>query len=180
MNESIFNKIKQDKAPEVLNVVIEISKGDFNKYELNKDYGILECDRVLYGPTAFPFNYGDVPQSWNTPDNDPADALVFSTYPLLAGSLIKARVVGLVKMIDNDEEDFKIVTVNSKDPRYDYIQDITDFPEWAMKDTKTFFEIYKYAQTGPGTVKIPAIVGKTEAMKFVEKVLLDYKTKFNK
>jgi len=177
--ESIFYKIKQDNAPEIINVVIEITKGDYNKYELNKEYGILECDRVLYGPTAYPVNYADVPRTWNTPDNDPADAVVFSTYPLLPGSLVEARVVGLMEMIDNGESDNKIITVNNNDPRFNDVKDVSDLPEWNIKDLKTFFEIYKYAQTGPGTVQVPGVLGKEEAQKFVMQVIEDYKKKFN-
>ena len=71
---SHFYNIPQDKAPEVLNLIVEIQKGDINKYEYNKEYGVLELDRVLYGPTVYPVNYCDVPNTWNAGDEDPLDA----------------------------------------------------------------------------------------------------------
>lgn len=179
MNNSIFHQIKQDKAPQILNLIIEISRGDYNKYELNKEFGILECDRVLYGPTAYPVNYADVPRTWNEPDNDPADAVVFSTHPLVPGSLVKGRVVGLMNMIDNNEQDNKIICVNDKDPRYNHVKNIKDLPEWHIKDLQTFFEIYKYAQTGPGSVKVQGTTDSKEAYNFVERVIKDYQKKFS-
>ena len=94
---SLFHIVKQDKAPEILKLIVEISKGDINKYEYNKDLGVLELDRVLYGPTFYPVNYCDVPNTWNSGDNDPLDAVVFSTTPIVPGVLVKGRVVGVME-----------------------------------------------------------------------------------
>lgn len=180
MQDSLFHKIKQDKAPEILKCIVEIPKGDFNKYELNHELGILELDRVLYGPNFYPVDYLDVPNTWNKYDNDPLDAVLFSTKPLYPGILVEARVVGLMEMIDNKQKDHKVLCVTHKDPRFDKIKDYRDLPEWAIKDLKTFMETYKYAQTGPGTVKVPAVRGKQEAYKFINECLKEYQKKFGR
>ncbi len=175
---SHFHKIEQTDAPEVLNLIVEISKGDSNKYEYNKDLGIIELDRVLYGPVHFPVNYCDVPQTWNVYDNDPLDAVVFSTYKIVPGALVKGRVIGVMEMDDNGEQDHKIITVNAKDPRYEHIQSVDDLTPYERKDLKTFFETYKIAQTGPGTVKVGDFLGKEDAYKLIREAMDAYKEKF--
>lgn len=175
---SHFHIITQPKAPEVLNLIVEITKGDFNKYEYNKEFGILELDRVLYGPTFFPFNYCDVPQTWNEGDNDPLDAVVFSTGAILPGTLAKGRVVGVMEMIDNGETDHKIICVNAKDPRYDHVKTVADLTPYEIKDMKTFFEIYKIAQTGRDSVKVGDFHGPEVAYKLINESLAAYKKKF--
>ena len=175
---SHFHIIKQNKAPEELKLIVEISKGDSNKYEYNKDYGIIELDRVLYGPMHFPVNYCDVPGTWNEDDNDPLDAVVFSSYPIVPGAMVTGRVVGVLEMIDNGEKDFKVITVNAKDPRYEHVQSVDDLTPYEKKDIKTFFETYKIPQTGPGTVEVGKFLGKQEAFKLIEESIEAYKKKF--
>ncbi|MDP3880922.1 MAG: inorganic diphosphatase [bacterium] len=177
-NSSHFYSIPQEGAPKILHVVTEISKGDFNKYEYNKDLGILELDRVLHGPTFYPVNYGDVPGTWNEGDNDPLDAVVFSTGKILPGVLVHGRVIGLMEMDDNGEEDHKILCVNDRDPRYDYIKTVDDLPEGKRKDLKNFFEIYKIAQTGRDSVKVGNFLGPEAAYKLIEESIEAYKKKF--
>lgn len=179
MNNSHFHTIKQDKAPKELNLIVEISRGDSNKYEYDHKLGILELDRVLYGPMHFPVNYCDIPGTWNKDDGDPLDAVIFATYPILPGVMAKGRVIGVMEMYDNDEKDFKIICVASKDPRYNDIHHVDDLREYEKKDIKTFFETYKHAQTGPGTVKIGEFLGPEEAYKIIEESIKDYKEKFN-
>jgi len=177
-NSSHFHTIDQDKAPQILNLIVEIAKGDFNKYEYNAELGILELDRVLYGPNYYPVNYCDIPRSWNTGDNDPLDAVVFSTGGILPGVMVKGRVFGIMKMTDNDERDHKIICVNAKDPRYDHVNHIENLTPYETKDLKTFMETYKIPQTGPGTVKVGKFLGPEDAYKVIERALRDYKTKF--
>lgn len=176
---SHFHIIKQNKAPEELKLIVEISKGDSNKYEYNKDYGIIELDRVLYGPAHFPVNYCDVPGTWNTDDNDPLDAVIFSTYPVVPGAMATGRVVGVLEMIDNGEKDYKVVTVNAKDPRYEHVNHVDDLTPYDRKDIKTFFETYKIPQTGPGTVEVGEFLGPQEAYKLIEESIAEYKKKFS-
>jgi len=179
MNNSHFHSVPQDKAPEILNLLVEIRQGESNKYEYNKEYGILELDRVLYGPFYYPVNYCDVPSTWNHGDNDPLDAVVFSTHPIVPGALVRGRVIGVLEMIDNGEEDFKIITVNHKDPRYLHVDHVDDLAPYERKDLQTFFETYKIPQTGPGTVKIGKYLGPEEAYKLIRKAMDAYAEKFN-
>jgi len=175
---SHFHTIPQDKAPEILNLIVEIYQGDFNKYEYNKDLGILELDRVLYGPTFYPVNYCDVPNTWNKHDGDPLDAVVFSTGDILPGVLVKGRVIGMLEMWDNEEIDHKIVCVNHKDPRYDHVQKVEDLTPYQRKDLITFMETYKHAQTGPGTVKVGEYLDKQKAYDLIKEGLEEYNRKF--
>ncbi len=176
---SHFHIIKQDTAPEELKLIVEIAKGDSNKYEYNKDYGLIELDRVLYGPMHYPVNYCDVPGTWNEDDNDPLDAVVFSTYPIVPGALVYGRVIGVLEMIDNGEKDYKVITVNTKDPRYEHVKDMGDLAPYEKKDIKTFFETYKIPQTGPGTVEVGEFLGPKDAYKLIEESIKAYEEKFS-
>lgn len=175
---SHFHNIPQDKAPEMLNLIVEIQKGDMNKYEYNKEFGVLELDRVLYGPTFYPVNYCDVPNTWNASDNDPLDAVVFSSAPIIPGVLVKGRVVGMMEMIDNEEVDHKIICVNAKDPRYEHVKHVDDLTPYERKDLKTFMELYKIPQTGKDTVKVGDFLGPDKAYEFIRESLEEYKKKF--
>lgn len=177
---NLFHDVKQTDAPKVLRLIAEIAQGDFVKYEYNHEYGVLEVDRVLYGPVHYPVVYADVPNTWNKFDKDPLDAVVYSTGNIIPGALVYGRVIGVMKMIDNGEQDDKIICVNNKDPRYDYVKDIKDMPERTLKDLQTFMETYKYAQTGPGTVQITGFEGKEVAYKIIEDAMEEYKSKFLK
>lgn len=177
---SLFHTVQQKNAPKELKLIVEIAKGGFVKYEYNHEYGILEVDRVLYGPVHYPVAYCDVPQTWNVHDGDPLDAVVYTSGDIVPGCLITGRVVGVMEMIDNGEMDSKIICVNEKDPRYKHVQSYTDLPEWELKDLKTFMETYKYAQTGPGTVQIPGFKGPEDAYKLIEESMAEYKKKFPK
>ncbi len=173
-----FHTIPQDKAPEVLNLIVEISKGDSNKYEYNKNYGILELDRVLFGPMYYPINYCDVPSTWNDGDNDPLDAVVFNSHEIMPGTLVKGRVIGVMEMIDNGEEDYKIICVNKKDPRYEHIDHVDQLAPYEKKDIVTFFETYKIPQTGKDTVKVGKFLGPQEAYDHIKKAIAAYEKKF--
>lgn len=177
---SLFHNIEQGFAPEKLKLIVEISEGDYNKYEYNHEDGVLEVDRVLHGPTFYPINYCDIPKTWNKGDSDPLDAVLFSTAPIVPGAMAKGRVVGMLNMIDNEEEDQKIICVNDTDPRYDHIDSIEDLPEHDLKDIKTFFELYKIPQTGKDSVELGDYFDKKEAYKLIKNSLHAYEDKFNK
>lgn len=175
---SHFHIIPQDNAPEELNLIVEISKGDFNKYEYNKEYGIIELDRVLYGPNFFPVNYCDVPCTWNDSDNDPLDAVVYSTGAIHPGVMVRTRVIGVMEMEDNGEMDSKIICVAKKDPRYDHVKHVDDLTPYERNDLKTFFETYKIPQTGVGSVKVGRFLGPDEAHKLILEAMKVYQEKF--
>lgn len=177
-NSNLFHIIKQDKAPQVIKVLVEIAKGDFTKYEFNHEYGILELDRVLYGPLFYPVAYCDVPGTWNMGDDDPLDAVVFCSGNLLPGTLVSGRVIGVMEMEDNNEADSKIICVADKDPRYKHVNSINDLTDYERKDLKSFMELYKIPQTGKDSVKVGEFKDAPEAHKLIEESIKAYHEKF--
>lgn len=133
------------KSPDIVNVIIEIPKDSQNKYEFDKDSGIIKLDRVLYSPMHYPADYGFIPKT-HCEDGDPLDVLVLGSDPLPPGCLVEARPIGLLKMIDGGEEDFKILAVQAKNPRFDNIknlEDIKETHEHSLKEISHFFQAYK-------------------------------------
>lgn len=107
--------------------VIEISKGGKNKYELDKDTGMLMLDRVLYTSTHYPANYGFIPRTYGE-DNDPLDVLVLCQEAILPLTLVKCRPIGLINMIDEDLKDEKIIAIPVGDPSMSEYSDISQLP----------------------------------------------------
>lgn len=175
---SPFHIIDQDKAPEEINLIVEVPTGCTVKYEYNKDYGIMELDRTLFGPNYMPINYCDVPRTWNSSDNDPLDAALYCSASLHPGTLVRGRVIGVMEMDDNGETDHKILCVASKDPRYKHVTDVDHLTEFEKSDLKTFMETYKIVQTGYGTVKVGRFLGKEEAYKIIRESMAEYDAKF--
>ncbi len=175
---SLFHRVQQKSAPDTLSVIVEISEGDYTKYEYNHELGVLEVDRVLYGPMFYPVNYCDVPGTWNESDNDPLDAVLFSSQPIVPGAMAKGRVIGALEMIDNGEIDHKIICVNATDPRFDHVHKVEDLTPYQRKDMVTFFELYKIPQTGKDTTKVGKFMSKEEAGKFITKCIEGYEKKF--
>ncbi|MAG47841.1 inorganic pyrophosphatase [archaeon] len=166
------------KAPEEITVAIEVPTGSQNKYELDKESGMVKLDRVLYSPMHYPGDYGLIPKTlWL--DGDPLDVLVLTTNPLLPGVLADVRPIGVLKMVDNGEEDDKIIAVPIEDPRFNEIKDIKHISEHKRKEIKHFFEVYKHLQNVKVTVH-EEFLNKKEAIKVIKKGLELYKKEFNK
>lgn len=131
--------------PDVIYAVIEVPKGSRNKYEYSKKAGVIKLDRVLYSPLHYPGDYGFIPQSlWG--DGDPLDVLVMMNEPTFPGCVIECRPLGMFKMIDKGEQDFKILAVPSTDPNFDDYQKFEDIPQHFPKEVGHFFEVYKQLQ----------------------------------
>ena len=126
---------------ENINVFVEIAKGSQNKYEYEKE-GYFKLDRVLFSPLHYPGDYGFVPQTLAL-DGDPLDALVLMQIPTFPGCVIKARPIGVLKMIDSGDEDHKILCVPVKDPRMSDFHDIKDINQHVLKEIAHFFQVYK-------------------------------------
>lgn len=157
--------------------VIEIPKGSKNKYELDKATGLLKLDRILYTATHYPANYGFIPRTY-AGDNDPLDVLVLcqeSIYPL---TLVKCYPIGVLKMIDNYEEDEKIIAIASQDPFLNVYKDISELPAQITAEIMHFFEVYKQLE-GKQTA-IDNMMGKDEAKKIIQNCIENYNNKFNK
>jgi inorganic pyrophosphatase len=166
-----------DNAPEEFNVIIEIPKGSHNKYEIDKETGLIKLDRANYGPTPYPFDYGFAPQSyWD--DNDPLDVIVMTTSPLFPGILVNARPVAVMEMIDDGESDYKIIAVPVDDLRWENVKDLDDLNAHTIKEFQNFFETYKALKNKE--VKIEAIKGADEAKKAILRSVELYEEKFNK
>ncbi len=129
-------------APDVINVFVEIPKGSQNKYEYDKDLDVLRLDRVLFSSTVYPGDYGFVPQTLGL-DGDPLDALVFVTNPTYPGTLIEARPIGVMEMVDDGEVDDKILCVPVSDVRFKNMQDISDVDQPFLDEIAHFFAVYK-------------------------------------
>ncbi len=137
-------------APDEVNVIIEIPMGgEPVKYEVDKDSGALFVDRVLSTSMRYPCNYGYVPNTL-CGDGDPADVLVVLSSPLMPGSVVKCRPIGILKMTDESGEDAKIlaVPVGKIAPFYADIKSIDDLPEIQLKQISHFFERYKDLESG--------------------------------
>ena len=137
------------KAPDEVNVVIEIPMGSNIKYEYDEEEDVVKVDRVLYTSMMYPFNYGFVPGTLEE-DGDPMDVLVITSYPILPGTAIEARPVGILYMRDEEGEDAKIIAVpkDKIDPSYSNIRDIIDLPEAVKNKIVHFFEHYKELEPG--------------------------------
>lgn len=164
-----------DKAPNTVNVIVEIPQGSNVKYEVDKDSGAMFVDRFLHTSMAYPFNYGYVPETL-AEDNDPLDILVLSSATVAPGTVIPATPIGMLEMEDEEGIDTKVVAVPTKkiDPLYGEYTDTADIPQAVKDKMKHFFENYKTLEPGKW-VKIKDWKGSVEAKKEVEKGIEAYK-----
>ncbi|MEK7510644.1 MAG: inorganic diphosphatase [Patescibacteria group bacterium] len=143
-----------------MNVIVEINKGSKNKYEIDKETGIIALDRVAHTAQDFPFDYGFVPQTlWD--DGDALDVALLTTYPLLPGILVRARPVAIMDMTDSGDSDAKIIAVPVDDPRFDDVKDLSDLNKHWLKEMEHFYSTYKKLQNKEVTVH--GFKGKAEA-----------------
>lgn len=165
------------EAPREFNTIIEISRGSKNKYEIDKETGLIKLDRALKTAQDYPFDYGFVPQTlWE--DGDALDVVVLSTYPINSGILVKVRPVAVMHMVDCGDGDDKIIAVPISDPRWDDIKDLKDINAHTLKEMQHFFETYK--QIEGKKVKVSGFSNKAKALEAVKKSVKLYKAKFGK
>lgn len=131
-----------EKIPEEYRTVIEIPFGSSVKYELDKASGLIKLDRVLYSAVYYPANYGFIPQTL-AEDDDPLDVLVFCQEPVVPLTLIHARTVGLMTMIDGGKKDHKIIAVATQDPEFNTYREASEMPEHRLLMLRRFFQDYK-------------------------------------
>lgn len=166
-----------EKVPEEFNAIIEIPKGSKNKYEIDKETGLIKLDRAMKSSQDYPFDYGFAPQTfWE--DNDALDVIVLSTFPLSTGILVNVRPVAVMHMTDGGESDDKIIAVPVKDPRWDNVKDLADINPHSIKEFRHFFETYK--SIDGKIVTIDGVEGKEKAIEAVEKSIKLYQEKFKK
>jgi inorganic pyrophosphatase len=150
-------------------VFVEIPKGSNLKFEFDEKLKRIKLDRVLYGPNYFPFEYGFIMDTKGE-DGDPLDCVLLSSFPTFPGCILKAKVIGMLEMEDEEGVDTKIlaVPVEKIDPRFKEINDINDLSEHTKKEIKEFFETYKRLEPGKW-VKLKDFKGKKEGELIVKK-----------
>ncbi len=139
------NLVPGPQAPEVVYAVVEVPKGSRNKYEYSKKTGVIKLDRVLYSPLHYPGDYGFIPQTFFE-DGDPMDILVMMNEATFPGCVIEARPLGMLKMIDKGEQDWKVLAVPATDPNFDEYHTLEDLPKHFLKEVMHFFMVYKELQ----------------------------------
>jgi inorganic pyrophosphatase len=166
-----------NSPPHDINVLVEVPiGGEPVKYELDKASGTLFVDRILYTAMRYPGNYGFVPHTL-CGDGDPIDVLIANTRPLIPGSVINCRPVGVLRMKDEKGEDEKIIAVPSSrvTARYEKVKSYLDLPEIVIKQIAHFFEHYKDLEDGKW-VKIERFGDADDARRLIEESIARAKT----
>ncbi|RYY97301.1 MAG: inorganic diphosphatase [Chitinophagaceae bacterium] len=164
------------KAPQRVNALIEIPQGSRTKYEIDKETGLLRLDRVIYSSFHYPVNYGFIPQTLGL-DGDPLDILVLCSQSIQALCLVDATIIGNMQMIDNGEEDDKIIAIATKDPSVSHMKEIDDLPRHFFNELKNYFEQYKVLENKE--VVIEDFQPREVAYKIVEDAIALYKETFD-
>ena len=157
---------------EALPVVIEISEGSKNKYELDKASGLLKLDRVLYSSVRYPANYGMIPRSY-CDDGDPLDAVVLGQEAVQPLTLMYVRPVGVMHMRDQGKADDKILAVSTYDPIYEHIRELEDVPPHLLAEIRRFFLDYKVLEEKE--VVVDPFEGRASALRVITQALEDYR-----
>lgn len=162
-----------NRVPEFVNAIIEIPKGSRAKYELDKEVGMLRLDRVLYSSVYYPANYGFIPRTY-CDDGDPLDILVLSQLDMVPLTLVEAKIVGVMRMLDQGEADDKLIAVCAHDMSVNYINDINELPPHFIDEMQHFFEEYKRLEQK--VVKIEEFQDARLARKILGHAINDYET----
>lgn len=166
-----------EDIPNVVNMIVEIPNGSKNKYEIDKETGLIKLDRAMKSAQDYPFDYGFVPQTlWD--DGDALDVVLLATYPLYPGILVEARPVAVMHMIDGGDGDDKVIAVPKNDPRWEDVKDLADVNKHTIKEIQHFFETYKTIDGK--SVQITGVEGREAAYEAVKKGLQMYQDKFPK
>src|SRR5512142_285208 len=131
-----------EHLPSEFNAVIEIPFGSNVKYELDKDSGLIKLDRVLYSAVYYPANYGFIPQTL-AEDDDPLDVLVLCQEAVAPLTIMQARVIGLMTMIDSGKKDHKIIAIATGDPEFNSYHEASEMPPHRLVMLRRFFQDYK-------------------------------------
>ena len=162
-------------TPEDYLCVIEISKGSKNKYELDKETGLLKLDRILYTSTHYPANYGFIPRTFGD-DQDPLDVLLLCSEPVAPMTLVHAYPIGMISMLDNGRRDEKIIAIPFSDPTYNQYTDISQLPKHIFDEIRHFFTVYKDLE-GKKTA-VNEFDGALGAVQVIEECIDRYKKKY--
>ena len=162
-------------APGAVSAVIEIPKHSKVKYELDKETGLIKVDRVLYSSVVYPANYGFIPQTLGD-DHDPLDCLVLMQEQVVPLSILRAKPIGMMTMLDQGEKDEKIICVHLDDPEYRGYMDITELPKHRLDELRNFFEDYKKLENKE--VLVQDFLGPKQACETIQHCMTLYKKLF--
>lgn len=157
--------------------VIEISKGGKSKYELDKETGMLILDRILHTSTHYPANYGFIPRTYGD-DQDPLDVLVLCSERIKPLTLVRCYPIGVMKMIDNDRSDEKIIAIPYNDPTYNSYTDISQLPQHIFDEMRHFFTVYKTLEHKETAVD--EVQSRERAVEIINSAIDSYKKNFTK
>lgn len=160
-----------EHLPQEFNALIEIPMGSSIKYELDKSTGLLRVDRILYSAVYYPANYGFIPQTY-AEDDDPLDVLVLCQEAVAPMTLVTARVIGLMTMLDSDKRDHKILAVAVGDPEFNSFRDAHELPPHRLNMLRRFFQDYK--QLEGKAVEVDEIQAAELALPIIEDALQRY------
>lgn len=158
-----------DDAPRVVNVVVEVPVGSRNKYEFNRELGVMVRDRVLPGSVRYPMDYGFVP-STVAEDGDPLDILLAAYDPAFPGCVVRARAIGVLDMHDAEGPDPKVFAVPHDDPRFDDIEAVGDVPGQSLREIEQFLRVYKELE-GDDEVDIRGWLDRDEAQELIRRAV---------
>src|SRR5213593_954846 len=164
MNPWHDTPIDESRLAEAFPVIVEIPKGSTNKYELDKDTGLLRLDRVLYSAVYYPADYGFIPRTF-CDDGDPLDALVLGQEPVQPLTIVEARAIGVMRMRDEKGLDDKIVAVSVSDPAFADYTNKTQLPAHQMREIRRFFEDYKALEHKQ--VVVEDLLGPADAVRII-------------
>ena len=172
--------IWHDIAPEMISptdfsAVIEIPDGSNCKYELDKQTGLLRLDRVLYTSTHYPANSGFIPRTY-ADDGDPLDVLVLCSESIHPMTLVQVYPIGVMRMVDSDSQDDKIIAVPFSDPNYNEITSIDQLPSHIFDEMMHFFSVYKQLESKTTAVK--TLFGRDVAEQIIQESIDAYNQKF--
>ena len=166
---NIWKDIRKERiTPEDFIACIEIEKGSKNKYELDKETGLIILDRVLYTSTHYPMNYGFIPRTLSE-DSDPLDVFVLCSQPIEKLSLVRCYPIGVIKMIDKNEKDEKVIAIPFGDPQYNTYKDISELPKHIFDELEHFLTVYKQLENK--VVEIKRLSGADEAKRCIQKCM---------
>ena len=156
---------------------IEIPKGSKVKYELDKETGLLKVDRILFSAVHDPANYGFIPRTY-CDDGDPLDVLVLGQEDVVPMCIMRARAIGVMRMLDEGKGDDKIIAVHVHDPAFEQYKDLDEIPKHTWREIQRFFQDYKILEAK--SVRVDDMVGADEANAVVRTALRLYQEQENK
>ena len=158
-------------TPERFIAVVEITKGGKQKYEMDKETGLLRLDRILYTSTHYPANSGFNPRTY-ADDGDPLDVLILCSESLNPMCLVECYPIGVITMSDNGKPDEKIIAIPFTDPNYNCYRSLTDLPPHIFDEMKHFFSVYKQLENKDTAVD--RVFAKEEALAVIAKAIAQY------